>query len=153
MTTYKTIAAWTWFCLAQLLMLVLTIVGWLLLIPACLLRAWEPSPYPSINDGRRIDRWRWPINAIYGNPEDGVSGRQAMVWLNTSTRGPFMPGAYPPWRAWVWSAWRNSADSLKYSLALWIHGPHMTCRILGRTLSAGWSIENLRPVLVLSWKA
>lgn len=153
MNLYERIAFWTWFWLAQLIMGALTIVGWVALIPACLLRAWEPSPIPSINDGRAIDRWRWPLNAVYGNPEDGVSGSDAIVWINGTTRAPFMPGAYPPWRAWAWSAWRNPTDALKYTLALGVQGPQMQPRKLwGRTLRGGWSVENKRPVLVLSFK-
>lgn len=144
--------AWAWFALAQLLMLALTVAGWILLIPACLLRAWEKSPTPSINDGRQIDRWRWRWLAWADNPEDGVSGQQALVWVNAMARGPFMPGAYPPWRAWVWSAWRNSTDQLKYTFALGLHGPTFALPLLGRTLKGGWGVENRLPVLVLSWK-
>ena len=143
-----------WFWTAQAIMAVLAVIGWFVLIFPCLLEAWDPSPNPSINDGRKIDRWSWRILAPWDNPEDGVSGQQALVWINPATRGPFMPGGWAPWRAWVWSAWRNSTNALKYTLALGWHGPRMKPRqILGRTLTGGWSVENGVPVLVLSFKS
>ena len=155
MSRYESIAIWGWFWLAQIIMLLLAIAGWVILLMPCLLEAWEHSAVPSINaDRRQIDRWAWPwLNWFYGNPEDGVSGQTALVWLNATKQGPFMPGAWSPLRAWVWSAWRNSTDSLKYILALDLHGPTMKPRtIFGRILTGGWSVENGLPVLVISWK-
>lgn len=155
MSPYEKIAVWGWFWLAQVLMLITAILGWFVLIMPCLLEAWEPSTIASINaDRRQIDRWSWPwLNGLYGNPEDGVSGQTALVWVNATSRGPYMPFAWAPWRAWVWSAWRNSTDSLKYSLALGLRGPIMKPRTLfGRTLTGGWSVENGLSVLVLGFK-
>ncbi|HKS75842.1 MAG TPA: hypothetical protein VJQ82_21700 [Terriglobales bacterium] len=154
--------AWVWFSVAQLLMLVLSVAGWVILILPCLLQAWEPSPTPSIAttpwlpSNRPIDRWKciW-LNSVYGNPEDGVSGQAAIVWGSGAQAGtlvPFMPNAWAPWRAWVWSAWRNSTDQLKYTLALGLHGPTFAVNVLGKTLRGGWGVENNLPVLVLSWK-
>lgn len=153
--------AWAWFAIAQLLMLALSVAGWVILILPCLLQAWEPSPAPSIATTpwlppkRPIDRWKWRWLFWADNPEDGVSGQSALVWgsgVQAGTLVPFMPNAWAPWRAWVWSAWRNSADQLKYTLALGLRGPAFSLPLLGRTLKGGWSVENNLPVLVLSWK-
>lgn len=153
------LTAWVWFAIAQIVMLALTVLGWVALIVPCLLEAWELSPDPSIKDGRKIDRWGggWRLlDFIYGNPEDGVSGQTAIVWGSGADAGKlvsFMPGVWAPWRAYCWSAWRNSTNQLKYALAVaWFGSPHFTVKILGRTLSGGWSIENNLAVLVLSFK-
>lgn len=149
----KTIASWAWFWLAQLIMLVMMVLGWFVLLPACLLHFWKLSPKPSVNDGRVIDEWALaPLNWIWGNPEDGVSAEFALVWIDSTTRGAWRPEA-PVWlRAYAWSACRNSTDSLKYSLALGLHGPTFSVNVFGRTLRGGWSVENGLPVLVLSWR-
>lgn len=138
--------AWLWFALVQLVMLLATVVGWVVLIPFCLGRYWAIDPKPSIKDGlRAIDRWEWePLNTVYGNPEDGVSG----LWALTSA-GDYMPRAWPPLRAYCWSAWRNSADNLKYVFA-WEQGPLIERSILGRNVKLGWQRENGIKVPVLS---
>ena len=96
-------------------------VGYILLIPFCLAQSWETceSTYnPFGREPRPVDRWKWtPLNSVYGNPEDGVSGQQALVWNSTGTarvlyQSPFTQWA--PWKAYCWSAWRNSTDQLKY---------------------------------------
>jgi hypothetical protein len=96
------------------------VLGWVLLVPFCLAQAWETcdstaGPYPV----RKIDRWKWkPLNAIYGNPEDGVSGQCALVWYwdgvdaHSAVQIPYRPGMWAPLRAWLWSAWRNSTNQL-----------------------------------------
>ena len=150
---------WMWFAIVQLIMLIFTVLGWVLLIPACLLHAWDKDA-KSIKDGRPIDTWIACrcFNAIYGNPEDGVSGQCALVWVN-GVNSPYMP--LPPfvlplwqgklfvwfwdaWRAYCWSALRNSCDALKYRFA-WANGPQAT--ILGRKV--GWWEENGRKVPIL----
>lgn len=138
--------AWLWFALVQLIMLAATVVGWVVLIPFCLGRRWGVDPKPSIKDGlRAIDRWEWePLNYVYGNPEDGVSG----LWALTSA-GDYMPGAWAPWRAYCWSALRNSCDNLKYVFA-WEQGPLLERSILGRNVKLGWQKENGFNVPVLS---
>jgi hypothetical protein len=96
------------------------LVGLVVLIPFCLAQAWEPclssgGPWP-VHD---IDRWKWaPLNRVYANPEDGVSGAYALVWeKGTGRRVPYKAPftQWAPWRAYCWSAWRNSADQLKYT--------------------------------------
>jgi hypothetical protein len=100
------------------------IIGWFVLIPFCLAQAWEPCwQTERIKDGRprTIDRWSWaPLNRIYGNPEDGVSGQHALIWVGGIPRKvvphlkAYRPNTWPPLRAWLWSAWRNSANQLNY---------------------------------------
>ncbi|MDE1989025.1 MAG: hypothetical protein KGI82_01030 [Betaproteobacteria bacterium] len=140
--------AWTYFALAQLVMLAAMLAGFVVLMLPCLLHAWELSPVPSINDGRRIDRWTWALlNPIWGNPEDGVSGLAARVWVNGVTQRAYWPSCpSAALRAYAWSAWRNSCDALKYSLAITCFGTPSVV-IAGRRI--GWSVENGRPVLVI----
>lgn len=143
------ILGWGWFVIAQLISLVATILGFFVLIPFCLTRDWWEDPEAkSIKDGRFIDVWRWPpLNWIYGNPEDGVSGLHALIWDNGKLV-PYKSDAQYPWgviwRAYCWSAWRNSCNNLKYVFA-WKNGPSAT--IFGRTI--GWKMENGYNVMVL----
>lgn len=92
------------------------VLGLGILAPFCAFKAWEDcmstegpyAPHP-------IDRWRWHVlNAVYGNPEDGVSGKAAMIWVS-GIRVPYRPDSGARWRAYCWSAWRNTADQLKYT--------------------------------------
>ena len=137
--------SWTWFAVVQLISLAATVVGWIVLIPFCLASAWAPAVSP-IN-GRQIDRWRFgPLNWIFGNSEDGVSGQRAIVWNEDGTvQVPFMPGAWAPWRAYVWSAWRNSSDALKYVFA-WKGGPFVRREWRGWFVQLGWNTSGL-PVI------
>lgn len=141
---------WIRFAAAQLFQIEAAIVGVFLLIPFCLAQAWEMSPVPSIKDGsRQIDRWRWRwLGLIFDNPEDGVSGAQALVWVDGQLV-PYMPRAWAPWRAYCWSAWRNSANALKYRFA-WDAGPFKQWTLLGRPQHCGWQPENGYRVPVLS---
>lgn len=91
-------------------------IGAVILIPACYTHAWVETqstegPYPV----HTIDKWSWDwLNAWYANPEDGVSGRYAMVWVN-GVRVHYMADCkYPAWRAYCWNM-RNTADQLKYT--------------------------------------
>lgn len=169
----KTALAWIWYVIVQILMMApflliwpfwhpdplvglflccLTspiILGWILLIPFCIRQAWTADS-KSIKDQRVIDRWNWkPLNWIWGNPEDGVSGQYALVWTRTG-QVPYMAGADPAWRAYCWSAWRNSADALKYVFA-WKNGPLLaTFTLGGRVHKLGWQMENGYNVPVLS---
>lgn len=141
---------WLKFIAIQLVMLLATVVGWFLLIPFCLARAWVG---PSTGQfGRAVDAWSWhPLQLMYGNPEDGVSGLQALVWNKEGlARVPYMPNAWAPWRAYCWSAWRNSADNLKYVFAAPPGAPLLTFQLFGRTAKIGWQAENGHNVPVLS---
>ena len=141
---------WLWFVIVQLILAIAMIWGWVFLIPFCLAQAWERAP-SGLDPGpnvRWIDRWRWaPLNYVYGNPEDGVSGKSALIWLNGTTQGPYMPNAWSPWRAYLWSGWRNSCDNLKYVFQ-WKGGPFLHWENAAGTFyaQAGWASSGF-PVL------
>lgn len=96
------------------------VLGWIVLLPFCLARAWKACPATAAGPiplPRIVDRWSWePLNKIYGNPEDGVSGKAALVWYWDGTNEhlvPYWPAAPADWiRAYAWSAWRNSTNQL-----------------------------------------
>lgn len=145
---------WLRFVAIQLVMLAATVLGWFLLIPFCLLQAWSTQwgglKFVSIKDKRSIDRWAWPaLNYVYGNPEDGVSGQQAVIWKD-NLPFPYMPHAWAPWRAYLWSGWRNSADNLKYVFSC-ASCPLKAGVLLGRPYKIGWQEENGYNVPVISW--
>jgi hypothetical protein len=147
---------WVRFAAAQIFQIEAMFVGWFALIPFCLAHEWETSPTPSIKDGRTIDRWTWSVVGYFAdNPEDGVSGQQAIVYT-TGLAGPYMPATitnpidrwlYDAWRAWCWSAGRNSCDSLKYEFA-WkagppaIEKPYRLLWIWPMAIKAGYQMEN-----------
>lgn len=95
------------------------ILGWFLLIPFCLARAWKPcmsTINPFGRAPREIDEWKWTwLNTKYGNYEDSVSGAKALIWGSGADEGklvPYRPNTWAPLRAWLWSAWRNSTNEL-----------------------------------------
>ncbi len=103
------------------------LLGLVILIRPCLKQEWQECQSTANLFGRAprtIDCWKNPwIQSIYGNPEDGVSGKYALVWYTppggvwgsqylVPYKAPFTQWA--PWRAYCWSAWRNTADQLKY---------------------------------------
>lgn len=157
------VLGWLWFLVVQLIMALFMVLGWLLLVPFCLAHAWSGIA-PSTKDKRVIDCWLWrPLNYVYGNPEDGVSGQQAVVWNSGGTaQVPYIPlptlalpagydrrarifvWLFDAWRAYCWSAWRNSCGGLKYLFA-WERGPQAT--ILGYKI--GWWFENGKKVPLL----
>lgn len=139
------------FVLSQGAMGLAAFVFLFLLIPGCLRRAWVDGGV-SINDGRPIDKWRWPwLQWVCGNPEDGVSGQTALVWVDGKLEH-YMPGADDRWRAYCWNI-RNSVDELKYRLA-WAEGPlwEWSFSLFGRSFrgKAGWQMENGYNVPVFS---
>lgn len=139
------------FTLVTLIQTVFAIIGWFVLPPFCITQAWELSPWPSIKDGRAIDEWSFePLNWIYGNPEDGVSGQHALIWQGTPpVLVPYMATAAAWWRAFCWNC-RNSADQLKYFFA-WKAGPLYTRTWgSGKVIRWGWHNENGHNVPVLS---
>lgn len=111
---------WLKFWGGQAVQLLAMVLGWVVLIPVCLAKAWKPGE-KSIKDWREIDLWKWEwLNYFCGNPEDGVSGGQALINGNQ----PYMPNAwFDAWRAYCWSAWRNSCDNLKYVFSIPGNGP------------------------------
>ena len=107
-------------------------LGFIVLLPACLFKAWGDPTFPSIkpwpsgteNVGPyrpKVDEWSIPLlNKWYGNSEDGVSGERAWVWDSTNKLVPYystFPAWVPQWaKAYAWSAWRNNANNLKRPL-------------------------------------
>lgn len=101
------------------------LAGFVVLLPACLLRAWTPATIPSTKPlpGRQlVDTWRWRwLRPWYANVEDGVSGQQARVWNAGGTAlvpyASTFPAWVPQWAiAYGWSAWRNGANNAKRPL-------------------------------------
>lgn len=152
----STVAAWLYFALCELFALVVLFpLGLLIVGAACICRAWSSAAVqPSINPqpGRPdVDVWEWPINAVYGNPEDGVSGEDALgSWV----------GFYNPtgsrWRAFMWSALRNPANGFNYPTWRWAATPPLLVKtyslpILGtRQLKLGWQRRYGRIVMACS---
>jgi len=141
------------FVVVEVLSLVGAALGYLILPIPCALQAWHDVP-SQFDAARTIDAWDWePLNAVFGNPEDGVSGRYAMVWDN-GAHVKYMDGRNPVWRAMCWSIGRNSADELKYVFRWRGSGPAPILRgtwLGGREWKAGWQVENGTPVPVLSF--
>lgn len=140
---------WLKFAAIQLVMLAATVLGWLVLLPFCWAHAWKLGPF---RPQRVTDVWSWaPLNWIYGNPEDGVSGMLARVWDADGKEQEYMPSSKVPawWRAYCWSAWRNSCDNLKYVFAD-PKGPLVTFTLFGRQGKIGWQVENGANVPVAS---
>ena len=141
----RTALTWVWFAVIQVISLIAMVIGWVLLIPFCLTRSWEVCASP-LDPTRTIDRWRWkPMNSVFGNPEDGVSGNGALIWNESGMRVPYMPDAWDPWRAYLWSAWRNSADNLKYVFR-WTGGPFRRWERSEYYFQLGWNASGF-PVI------
>lgn len=150
---------WLKFIAIQLGMLAATVAGWFILLPFCLAHAWSDWDhqlagsvrFKSIKDKRDIDQWSAPLlRVLYNNPEDGVSGQTALVWNADGTKQVEYAPSHLPWlNAYLWSAWRNSADNLKYVFAD-PKGPLVTFKLFGRTCKAGWQMENGYNVPVFS---
>lgn len=141
---------WLWFVIVQLVQILASVIGWLVLSIPCATKAWEVSPVPSVKDGVRvIDRWKlsW-LNYVYGNPEDGVSGQQAVVW-SSGVPGPYLPNRSASIRAYYWSALRNSCDNLKYIFSN-KKGPLKNIQIGPLVVKVGWQPENGYNVPVMS---
>lgn len=143
---------WLKFAAVQFAMLAATVAGWFILLPVCIDKRWGLQRFPdkSLKDGRPIDIFNSALlGFVYNNPEDGVSGQQARVWDQYGTLQPYMPGVPDWWRAYCWSALRNSCDNLKYVFAD-PKGPLVTFKLFGRTAKIGWQMENGYNVPVLS---
>ena len=139
---------WLKFAGIQLVSAFAMVAGWVLLIPPCLLKQWGPCPSP-LPPARWIDQWSWHwLNKVYGNPENGVSGECAIV-----NGAPYMPTANSIWRAYCWSAWRNSCNNLKYVFAApapdYRYG---TFTVFGKEFYwlVGWKLESGVAVPIMS---
>lgn len=86
----------------QALNLLLMAIGVLLLIPFCLCKHWVWEESKRNRSPHLIAYWPYAWMWVWGNDEDGVTGRLGYNPDNTS------------WLAYLWSAWRNPADNFKY---------------------------------------
>lgn len=145
-------APWLWFALCQVIgFFVLFPLGWLIVGAACACSAWTPADTPSIKplpNREKVDRWTWPINLIYGNKEDGTTGRYALgSWTG------FYNQTGSRWKAFEWSGLRNSADGWNYITWLWASAPplYVTTWLGGRRqLKIGWQQRYGCTVMVCS---
>lgn len=126
----------------QLVMWWATFIGWFLLIVPCCKQAWIVDA-TSIADSLEpratlISRWAWRwLNFAWGNPHEGVSGKEALIRDAQGNQHPYLPDSNAAWRAWSWCAWRNSCDALKYEFAADNGPPPVTFRFFGPR-RAGW---------------
>ena len=132
---------WLYFTFVQVVALIAMVVGWFLLIIPCALGAWEPElqiyqPDWAATEGSRkmINIWSWDwLNNVWGNDEDGVTGIPA--YNKTESR----------FKAYLWSAWRNSTNNLRFVFRNF-NGPFYRKEIGNWYFQAGW-YPNGFPVL------
>lgn len=133
----KTFIGWVSFAGVQLAAAAAFPIGVVLLFPFAGLSAWTTRESRYIL-GRTITVWRggW-LTWIWGNEEDGVTG------------APFYQAQFKDIRvcAYLWSAWRNSANNLRFVFK-WVGGPFYRWENATHTfyVQAGW-YPNGFPVL------
>jgi len=149
-------AQWVRFAAVQGVQWFFAVVGWFLLLPLCLAHAWEQGE-AGVGPIRTIDKWKWKwVDEIWGNPADGVSGQYAHTEGYTDGHAiavPYMLGARPWWRAYCWSAFRNSTNMLNYRFAYTGEMPQPFKTgfwAYGRQWRIGYQLENGYYVPVLS---
>jgi hypothetical protein len=104
----KIAAGWLYWIVWQALSLLAAAVGALILLPLAYFQLWETRPGKSWMFGPQpVAAWRGGVlTALWCNEENGVTGADwyrkihanRPVWLN----------------AYLWSAWRNSANGLRW---------------------------------------
>ncbi len=132
---------WLYFAFVQVVALIAWFVGIFLLIVPCALGAWETVDQIYVPDGTpkglpkgTIYVWKWDwLNKIWGNDEDGVVGPPLYNYEQSG------------WRAYLWSAWRNSANNLRF-LFRNFNGPFYRKEIGNWYFQCGW-YPNGFPVL------
>lgn len=91
---------WLYWLIYQAASLAVTLIGVPVVAVLCALRAWERrESYLYAFPG---DVWAWKggwLTVWFGNEEDGIGGRSRI--------DP------QPWPAFVWCAWRNSANGMR----------------------------------------
>lgn len=101
------IAPWRYYWCIQVVSFFAMIIGWFLLLPLAAFGRWKQAMSPVFR-GKVITVWNSGfINATWGNYEDGVVPPD---W--------YLPGKQTWLRVYMWTAWRNSADNLKYEFRL-----------------------------------
>ena len=126
---------WLLFIVVQLIAFVCTVVGWVILLPMAALGMWvtrQSYEYPKV-----VTAWRGgALTFLWGNEEDGVTGADF-----------YLPHAPSRLRAYLWSAWRNSANNLRFVFR-WRSGPFYRWQNGAKTLyfQMGWNASGF-PVL------
>lgn len=108
----------------QLLMWWCQFIGFFLLIRPCLKQMWVLGDWSTniVLPPRRVSQWAENqfasgyLNAVHGQPEDGVSAEEALVRDAAGNPVPYRPGMDPRLRAYLWNQ-RNSVGRLKFALA------------------------------------
>lgn len=103
----------------------------------CLFKAWDTTAHSIKPLPVRIavDEWKLPVNAVFGNPEDGVSGADAV--------GPNWVGRFNPalsvLKAIEWNS-RNWMAGINYITWRWApeKAPIYFGTCLGRSVKFGW---------------
>lgn len=123
---------WLYWLAYQLLALQLTAFGIVIVGVLAYFRAWRTreSRLPAFR-GRTVTAWRFePLTTLFGNDEDGVTGPD---W--------YLPDADPRWRAFVWSALRNSANGMRLLPGAFVvleHAPTYREHRRGYVATYGW---------------
>jgi hypothetical protein len=120
-------------------------LGWLTGWIPCLLHAWKATlqtvwaaDAPPNLRNRTIDRWTFPpLNWLYANPRDGVSGQDALVQDASGTYTLYMVNSSAAWRAYCWSFGRNRSNMLVYYFR-WENGPWWQWQGKKYHAIAGW---------------
>ena len=102
---------WIYFVLLELAtFFFVQVPGVVILAPMAASHAWvtrESTVYP----GKRVTVWKGgKLTWLWGNEENGVTGPIEYNADNTA------------WKTYVWSAWRNSANNVRF-LVSWKGGP------------------------------
>jgi hypothetical protein len=130
--------AWAYFLVIQVVCLISDFIGLIFVLPLpCAFHFWVPAMSTEWNADAPIKahsimvwRWNW-LNAVWGNPEDGVLGPD---W--------HLPGRSAWWRAYAWSALRNRSDALKYVFR-WVGGPFKRWEFGSWYVQCGWNSSGL----------
>lgn len=129
---------WLTFWSFQARSLAATILGWFLLAPLAAMQNWVWIPSAA---GKHdfISVWKpdW-VDAVWGNAEDGVTGDTFYAQQVKGTR----------LRAYLWSAWRNSANNMRWGNAV-LGGPFFRVTKGNWIFQMGYRPDNGWPVLRL----
>jgi len=115
--------------------LVLFPIGVVLLLPLSLLRLWHTAP--SLEYNYDVTVWNGgKLTWLWGNEEDGVL---------PSDRNHYLVGK-PDWlRAYLWSAWRNSTNNVRFAASI-KGGAWLQVRRWGWYFQAGYRPDTGWPV-------
>jgi hypothetical protein len=104
----KVAAGWLYWSVWQLLSLLVSAVGVVILLPLAYFQLWETRPGKSVMFGTApVVAWRggW-LTLLWSNEEDGVTGADWYRKIHANRK---------PWlNAYLWSAWRNAANGMRW---------------------------------------